>query len=76
MRKCQDGLQCIDEKYMCDGHQHCEDGSDESQEMCLGMECIISDTFDLRSLICIIITQVMIIRITYSLKSEAPHGGS
>lgn len=39
MRKCKDGLQCIDVRHMCDGQHDCKDESDESMplEMCLSI---------------------------------------
>ncbi|CAC5395390.1 LRP2 [Mytilus coruscus] len=41
MRKCKDGLQCIDVMHMCNGYLDCKDGSDESLplEMCLDYDC-------------------------------------
>lgn len=37
MKKCPGMSLCIEPTYICDGIPDCEDGSDESPEMCLGM---------------------------------------
>ena len=34
--KCHDGIQCIHELDLCDRHIHCNDKSDEDEDMCKG----------------------------------------
>lgn len=34
--KCNDGLQCIHKRSLCNGYVDCQDGSDESPEFCIG----------------------------------------
>jgi hypothetical protein len=34
--KCADGLECIWSSSYCNGYAHCEDESDESEEVCRG----------------------------------------
>ncbi len=34
MKYCKNQQTCIHEKFFCDGHKHCEDGSDDDQEFC------------------------------------------
>ena len=36
--KCADGLQCVPKKKQCDGVPQCNDGSDESKEVCPGLD--------------------------------------
>ncbi len=33
-RYCNNNLTCIHENLFCDGHEQCEDGSDEDEEFC------------------------------------------
>lgn len=35
--KCADGLQCIEEDNLCDGHEDCTDRSDEDPNFCRGI---------------------------------------
>jgi hypothetical protein len=34
MKYCKNNQTCIHENLFCDGHEQCEDGSDEDQEFC------------------------------------------
>jgi hypothetical protein len=34
LRYCKDNKTCIHENIFCDGHEQCEDGSDEDLEFC------------------------------------------
>ncbi len=34
MKYCKSNQTCIHENLFCDGHEQCEDGSDEDQEFC------------------------------------------
>ena len=44
--KCADGLQCVPKKKQCDGVPQCNDGSDESKEVCPGsnITCLFLST--------------------------------
>ena len=37
--KCQDGLNCIPERYICDADSDCKDGSDENSTLCASWNC-------------------------------------
>ena len=39
--RCADGEQCIPENYWCDNEEDCEDGSDEGQDVCVGLSVAI-----------------------------------
>ena len=36
--KCKDGQLCVDKDFLCDGEDDCNDGSDESEEVCKGLQ--------------------------------------
>ncbi|CAG2205898.1 LRP2 [Mytilus edulis] len=36
---CLDDLECVNQRYFCDGYKHCNDGSDEDPEYCKALFC-------------------------------------
>ena len=39
--KCSNGLKCVNYLHLCDGFNHCDDGSDETLKMCTGKLSIL-----------------------------------